>query len=285
MLKELDLLKQSFLKNYGIKTVEDLIMHFPRDYEDRSKPRNIEDLTDGEEGLIKAICVSRINNIRIKNGKTMQKLIVRDETSQCEITWFNQPYLREVFKLGESYFFYGKASVKFGRIDMTSPVYDSENTKKNTGRIIPLYPSTYGLSQNTIRTIIGNGLNSVKNIEETLPQNIIKEKKLMDINSAINQIHFPDDFDSFKRARTRLAFEELLSMQLALYSLKNQYKKDEEGITFSKDAKMSDVIFDLPFKLTKAQTRVLEEIDRDMEGKKTMNRLLQGDVGSRKNNS
>lgn len=215
----------------------------------------------------------------------MQKLIVGDETGQCVITWFNQPYLRDVFKLGETYFFYGKASVKLGRIDMTSPVYDSEKTKKNTGRIIPLYPSTYGLSQNTIRTIIGNGLNSIKQLDETLPENILKEKNLMDINNAIHQIHFPDDFDNFKKARTRLAFEELLCMQLALFSLKNQYKKDEEGIRFPKSVKMSDVIFDLPFKLTKAQTKVLEEIDNDMEGKKPMNRLLQGDVGSRKNNS
>ena len=281
----MDHINQSFLKLCGVETLEDLITYFPRDYEDRSKPRNIEDLVDGEDGLIKAICVSRINSIRIKNGRTMQKLIVSDSTGQCLITWFNQPYLKDVFKMGETYYFYGKSSVRLGKIDMTSPVYDSEKTMKNTGRIIPIYPSTYGLSQNSIRAVIENGLKETKDLKETLPENILKEEKLIGYEEAINQIHFPDNFEKFNEARNRLAFEELFSMQLALFSLKNKYKKDEQGISFSKDAKMSDVIFDLPFKLTKAQLKVLEEIDNDMEDVKPMNRLLQGDVGSRQNYS
>ena len=113
-------------------------------------------------------------------------------------------------------------------------------------------------------------------------ENILKSKRLIGINEAIHQIHFPEDFTKFKEARNRLAFEELFTMQLALNSLKNEHQKNEKGIAFSKDVKMSDVIFNLPFKLTKAQLRVLEEIDNDMEKPKPMNRLLQGDVGSRK---
>lgn len=264
--------------------MEDLITYFPRDYEDRSKPRNIEDLEDGEYGLIKAIVMSRMNSVRIHGGRSMQKIMVRDETGACQITWFNQPYLKDKFIPGETYFFYGKASVRLGRIDMTSPVYDAENSKKNTGKIIPLYPSTYGLSQNTIRTIIENGLKDIGTLEETLPNKVLQVKKLLGRNEAIHQIHFPEDFSKFKEARDRLAFEELFDMQLALLSLKNENHKYETGIAFSKNAKMSDVIFDLPYKLTKAQIRVLEEIDKDMEQEKPMNRLLQGDVGSRKNN-
>lgn len=214
----------------------------------------------------------------------MQKLIVRDETATCQITWFNQPYLKDKFVLGETYYFYGKASVRLGIIHMLSPVFDQEQTKKNTGRIIPLYPATYGLSQNTIRAIIENGLKDAGDLEETLPEKVLKEKGLIGINEATHQIHFPEDFSKFREARNRLAFEELFSMQLALLSLKNEYHKDDKGIAFSKESKMSDVIFDLPFKLTKAQLRVLEEIDQDMESEKPMNRLLQGDVGSRKNN-
>lgn len=110
----------------------------------------------------------------------------------------------------------------------------------------------------------------------------MKEYKLLDINSAIRQIHFPKDFEEFKIARKRLVFEELLSMQLALLSLKNQYKVEQKGIQYKKDIKMSDIINTLPFKLTKAQLRGLEEIDEDMERSKPMNRLLQGDVGSGK---
>ncbi len=114
-----------------------------------------------------------------------------------------------------------------------------------------------------------------------MPKYILEEYKLLDINSAVNKIHFPDDFEEFEKARTRLAFEELLTMQLLLLSLKNKYTKKERGIQFDKNVKMSDVINILPFNLTKAQLRALEEIDKDMESDRIMNRLLQGDVGSR----
>ena len=120
------------------------------------------------------------------------------------------------------------------------------------------------------------------NLKETLPQYLLKKYKLEDINNATKHIHFPEEFRDFNIARNRLVFEELLTVQLALLELKNSYNNDIKGIEFSKNAKMSDVINTLPFKLTKAQLRVLEEIDRDMESSKNMNRLLQGDVGSGK---
>ena len=120
------------------------------------------------------------------------------------------------------------------------------------------------------------------NLKETLPEYLLKKYKLEDINNATKYIHFPEEFKDFNMARNRLVFEELLTVQLALLELKNSYNNDIKGIEFSKNAKMSDVINTLPFKLTKAQLRVLEEIDRDMESSKNMNRLLQGDVGSGK---
>ena len=262
-----------------------MINYFPRDYEDRSKTKKIEDLQDGEQALIKAICVSRLSNIRIKNGKTMQKLIIRDDTRTCQITWFNQPYLKDKFYLGQTYYFYGRASVKFSKIDINSPVFDSIEKKKNTGKIVPIYCLTNGLTQNAIRSIIENGLKEAGEQEETLPDTIIKQKQLLELNTAIDQIHFPDDFFKFKEARKRLVFEELFSMQLALLSIKNEYNQEKNGIKFPKEVKMSDVIYNLPFNLTRAQLKVLEEIDCDMENQKPMNRLLQGDVGSRKDNS
>lgn len=165
---------------------------------------------------------------------------------------------------------------------MNSPVFDLETTNKNTGKIIPLYPLTYNLSQNVIRTIMENGLKEVnQSLIETLPEYLLKDYKLDDINTAINDIHFPKEFANYNKARKRLVFEELLIMQLALLNLKSKYSKDIEGIEFNKSVKMSDAISMLPFKLTNAQNRVLEEIDKDMESTKPMNRLLQGDVGSR----
>ena len=167
---------------------------------------------------------------------------------------------------------------------MNSPVFEEENKNKNTGKIIPLYPLTYNLSQNVIRQIIENGLREVNNgLNETLPQYLIEEHNLDDINKAINDIHFPKDFGEYNKARKRLVFEELLIMQLALLNLKTKYTVNSKGIEFDENIKMQDAIEKLPFKLTNAQIKVLEEINKDMESSKPMNRLLQGDVGSRKN--
>ena len=188
-------------------------------------------------------------------------------------------------KYGKKYRFFGKISNKYGKIDLTSPVFDEIEKKNNTGKIIPLYPLTFSLSQNTIRKIIENGLKDVEEdggLKETLPQYILNEYKLEEINKAIETVHFPKEFADFEIARKRFVFEELLSTQLALLQLKNSNLKDHKGISFSKDVHMSDVINSLPFNLTKAQLRVLEEIDKNMEQDKSMNRLLQGDVGSGK---
>ncbi len=213
----------------------------------------------------------------------MQKLLVRDETDSCSITWFNQPYLKDKFVVGNKYKFFGKVNKKNGKITFNSPVFDTEETSQNTGRITPIYPLTYNLSQNQLRKIMEAGIKEVYgNLPETLPDYILKDYKLEDINNATKHIHFPDEFKDFNIARNRLVFEELLSVQLALLELKNRYNNDIKGIKFLKEAKMSDVINTLPFKLTKAQLRVLEEIDSDMESFKNMNRLLQGDVGSGK---
>ena len=270
------------LNKLNIFTLKDLITYYPRTYENRGIAKNIIECIDGEETLICGIACGRISEVRLK-GKTMQKLIIRDETGTATITWFNQSYVKNMFEVGKEYKFYGKISNIFGKVSMTSPVFDKQGECKNTGKIIPIYPLTYNLSQNTIRKIIQNALEEVKgNLTEVLPKYILKEFNLQEINEATLNIHFPKEFKDFESAKNRFVFEELLSVQLALLELKNGYQNEETGIQFSKKAKMSDIINKLPFKLTKAQTRVLEEIDNDMESTKPMNRLLQGDVGSGK---
>lgn len=271
------------LNKLGIYNLEDLITYFPRNYEDRSKPKMIAEVIHGEEALISAYPVGRMNEIRIRPNLTLCKLMVKDETGTAQITWYNQSYLKNTFKQNQRYKFYGKIKNNYGKVELQSPVFETEETSKNTGKIIPIYPLTYQLSQNTIRKIIENGLNEVSGkLPETMPAYFIQKYQLYDINTATKQIHFPDSFEHFKQARKRLVFEELLSMQLALLSLKSKYNVQKQGICFDKNAKMSDIINQLPFSLTKAQLRVLEEIDQDMENPKPMNRLLQGDVGSGK---
>ena len=277
--------RAKILNKLEIYTLEDLITYYPRDYEDRSIAKKLCDVQDGDEVLIKAHVVSGMNVIHTRTKKmTICRMIVRDDTDVCEMIWYNQPYLKQRFKIGQEYNFFGKISKKTGHISMNSPVYDNEGLKNNTGKIIPLYPLTYNISQNQIRKVIENGLSLVEDkLEETMPDYILKKYNLLDVNSATKKIHFPENFEEFEKARVRFAFEELLTMQLLLLNLKNKCAEKNSGIQFDKNVKMSDIINELPFKLTKAQLRVLEEIDRDMESDKIMNRLLQGDVGSRKN--
>ena len=270
------------LNKLNIYTLKDLITYYPRDYEDRSKPKNLYECADGEEVLIEVMAAGKISEMH-KGKMTISRLIVKDQTGTCYITWFNQGYLRDKFVPGRMYRFFGKISIKGGRFEMNSPVYDEIDQSKNTGKIIPIYPLTYELKQSVLRRIIENGLEEVKGqLQETLPEYILRENNLWDINHTIERIHFPIEFTDFNKARERLVFEELITMQLALLKLKNNYEHDKNGIQFNKDVKMSDVVNMLPFKLTNAQLRVLEEIDRDMESNKPMNRLLQGDVGSGK---
>lgn len=275
--------RAGLLNKLGIFTLDDLITYYPRDYEDRSKPKKICDVVNGEEVLVQGIVQSKLVESRIRKGLTLYRTKIADDTGFMEIVWYNQSYLKNQIKQGQVYNFFGKVSLKYNKKEMNSPVFDIDTKTKNTGKIVPLYPLTYSLSQNVLRGIIENGIKEIEGqLPETLPEYILKNYSLYDINTAIKQIHFPDNFEKYELARKRLAFEELLIMQLALLTLKKSYTHQEKGIVFDKNIKMADLIDNLPFKLTKAQLRVLEEIDNDMESEKPMNRLLQGDVGSGK---
>lgn len=267
----------------GIYTIEDLISYYPRAYQDRSRVKKIEELQDGEEALIEAVTMSRVSTFKLRRNMSVSKVQVQDDTGRCLITWFNQDYIRNSIQAHEKYKFFGKVTQKLGKIEMASPVIDKEGENKNTGKIVPIYSTTKSLSENAIRQAVENALKLANDqLKDNLPEYIKKEYDLEDFEKAVEQIHFPSDFDSLTVARQRLVFEELLTFQLALLSLKNQYSNEIRGIKYDKEVHMSDVINVLPFNLTKAQLRVLEEIDADMESEKPMNRLLQGDVGSGK---
>lgn len=275
--------RAKLLNLLGIFTIEDLINYYPRTYEDRTKVTKIAELEEGQYALIEGVAVSGASTFRMKRNMTVTKLIVEDDTGRALITWFNQDYVKTKLHAKEKYKFFGKVQKKAGVIEMNSPVFDGEDENKNTGKIVPVYPTTKGLNQASIRQAIENALLLIgRQINETLPDYILNEYRLMDSYNAINQIHFPDNMEKFTLARKRLVFEELLTFQLALLSLKNQYDNEIRGIKYSENVHMSDIINDLPFRLTKAQLKVLEEIDNDMESEKPMNRLLQGDVGSGK---
>ena len=271
------------LNKLGIHTLNDVINYYPRTYEDRSKTKKLSDVYDGEEILIIAKVITKLVVRKIRKGLTIYKVIVSDNSNNCEITWYNQEYIKEKIRQGNTYKFYGKVSNKYGKLEMNTPIVEDINVSKNTGKIVPIYSLTNNLTQNVLRAIVENAIKEISGrIVETLPDYILKEYNLCNLEYAIKKIHFPNNFSEYNIARKRLAFEEIMIMQLLLMKLKKNYNNELNGIQFDKNIKMSHVINDLPYKLTKAQLRVLEEIDSDMESKKCMNRLLQGDVGSGK---
>lgn len=214
---------------------------------------------------------------------TIYKTVASDETDSIILTWFNQMFVKKSLKPLEEYIFYGKVNVGIGRKEMSAPIFEKPGENKNLGKIVPIYPLTDGITQNVLRGIIQSAVDMVKGkLEETLPSNIIKENNLCDINYAIEKIHFPVELSEFEVARHRIAFEELLIMQLGLLSIKAKGKVDEKGISFSLKGKIEELLDTLPYKLTNAQMRVWKEIEKDMEKETPMNRLVQGDVGSGK---
>ena len=271
------------LNKLGLYTIEDIINYFPRDYEDRGKYKSINELEDGETVTFKAFIASNVTENRIRRNMSIYKVIAKDETGSIILTWFNQPYIKKQIKVGEEYSFYGKVKKALGRIEMQSPVFEAVTQNKNTGKIIPIYPLTNGITQNVFRGIIENAIASVGNsFKEVIPEWIRVQNELPDINWSIKNIHFPKQFSDFQKARNRIAFEELLVMQLGLLRFKSKGKEEKEGISFNKNENIAELLDTLPYKLTNAQLRVWQEIDNDMKNEKSMNRLVQGDVGSGK---
>ena len=150
--------RATLLNKLGIFTLDDLITYYPRDYEDRSKPKKICDVVNGEEVLVQGIVQSKLVESRIRKGLTLYRTKIADDTGFMEIVWYNQSYLKNQIKQGQVYNFFGKVSLKYNKKEMNSPVFDIDTKTKNTGKIVPLYPLTYSLSQNVLRGIIENGI-------------------------------------------------------------------------------------------------------------------------------
>lgn len=277
--------RAKLLNKLGIFTVEDIITYFPRGHEDRSRLKKINELEDGEACAFEGIIASKVTERKFRKGLSLYKVLIKDETGSITATWFNQHYIGKVLRIGESFVFFGKIARKGGKLEVQGPVYEKQDygEAKNILRIVPVYPLTANLTQNTIRATIKSALEQVEGkLNEFLPESVIKEYGLCDINYSMKQIHFPASEEDFKKARYRLVFEELFLLQLCLLSVKKTFEKDKKGIEFKKVPQMEEFITKLPFKLTNAQRKVFEEIERDMESCNVMNRLVQGDVGSGK---
>lgn len=270
------------LSKLGIFTVSDLLFYFPRQYEDRNNLRKIFELKDEEKVTIRAI-VSSIETSNVRKGLVITKVGVRDETGFARLVFFNQEYISSTLKKGDTVFVFGKVKKTSYGIEMSScEVEQMSNNPKNTCGIMPIYPLTYGLTNkeliNIVKTVFSNEQIYIK---EYLPNKIIQKYKLCSIDFAVKNIHSPTNKESLKVALYRLVFEEFLMLQLGLFLFKNGVT-EKSGVKFEKDQSLIKILNSLPFKLTNAQNRALNEIIDDMNCEKVMNRLVQGDVGSGK---
>ena len=266
----------------GLFTLGDIIHYFPRDYEDRSVCKPISEAADGESITMRVRFVSDISQTRPRRNLSIQKAQVTDGTSFMNVTWFNQSYVKQSIDISREYVFYGTVKRVGSRVEINNPVFEQlEHSGSLTGRIVPVYPLTRGITQNILRKILRNALDTVSDkLVDILPPSLRSQYHLAETAFSFEQIHFPTSMENMEMARRRLVFEELLLLQLGLSSIKGS-NSGQSGIRFS-SVDINPLLKALPFKLTDAQVRVFDEIRADMESDRRMNRLIQGDVGSGK---
>lgn len=270
------------LNKLGIFTVFDLVYYFPRQYEDRNNLKKIFELEDEEKVTIRVI-VNSIETSNIRKGLVITKIGVRDETGFARLVFFNQEYISSTLKKGDTILVFGKVKKNSHGVELSScEIEQMTNNPKNTCGIVPIYSLTYGLTNKELTNIIKTVFNNEQiKIKEYLPKRIIEKYKLCSIDYAVKNLHAPSSKDSLKIALYRLVFEEFLMLQLGLFLFKNGVT-EKSGIFFEKKQNLKQVLNSLPFNLTNAQNRALNEILNDMNSNKVMNRLVQGDVGSGK---
>ena len=273
--------KAKALGKLGIFTLGDLIGWFPRRYEDRRETRPISSLIPGETACVAAMIASEPKVSHIRKGMDLVKVRAVDDTGALDVTFFNQSWLKNQLRVGETYIFYGRAEGSLLRKTMAGPVVEPEGRQEFTGRIVPVYPLTAGVSQLLLSRAIRQGLDECADIlPDCLPDSVRQTYGLCRVNYAYENIHFPESPEALDIARRRLAFEELFFFAIGLKLLR--FRRETVSVEPFRPVDMAPFYDALPFILTGAQRRCVDEAIADMTAGKPMNRLCQGDVGSGK---
>jgi ATP-dependent DNA helicase RecG len=268
----------------NVRTLGDLLYFFPRRYVDYSRRKPISELIEGEEQtVIGTIWQARVATLGNRKGT---EAIVGDETGNIRVVWFNQPYLAKSFRTNSRIVISGTVGVFKGHKVFESPEWELLRDKEliHTGRLVPVYPLTQGLYPRQVRKWTKETVDGyLWQLSDFLPPEIKTRCQLLDLPASIAQIHYPDDLAMAERARRRLSFDELFLLQLGVLARKRDWKEGQPGNAFHIDQEViSRFLRCLPFTLTRAQERVLQEILTDLKQAKAMSRLLQGEVGSGK---
>ena len=267
----------------GVFNVGELLRYLPRAYEDRTDVRDICDVQEGESVCVRASLAGGIRSFRARTGARVIQTRVSDGTGIMNLTWFNAPYVQKALQGSEYFTFFGKVNRRGMIFEMVNPLIESESREGvKTGKIVPIYPCTKGLTQQNIRGAIESALDGLsEEIPDIVPEKIRDEYGIMTAGAAIRTIHSPQAFDDFEEARRALAFEEFLILQTGVASAK-MYKRERHAPQIADVKCIAEFAKSLPFRLTDAQKRVINEISADIRRTIPMNRLVQGDVGSGK---
>ena len=270
------------LARLDIHTLGDLLHYFPRTYEDRSVFRPLAEVLPEETACIRAMVATDPRLTHVRRGMDLVKLRIVDDTGSADVTYFNQSYVKDQLVRGESYIFYGKVGGSLLRKTLTNPVYEREDRSGvTTGRILPVYKLTHGISNKLLITAMECALDECGDmLPELLPGAITARYALPKVGFAYRNVHFPPDFATLALARRRLIFEELFVLSCAMHLLREKRERAEGQTIPVPD--WEEFYASLPFSPTDAQRRAAAEAGADMASGKCMSRLIQGDVGSGK---
>ena len=282
-LKGVGAARERSLAKLGIATVGDLVRHFPRAYQDRGRVTSAAAATESDTPVSLILTVSAEPSVaRLKRGLTMLKFRAFDETGTVQLTYFNQPFLRDVFHTGATFRFFGKVERKRSMLQMTNPIAEACRDGDASGLrdIVPVYPLTTGITQKFLCSLISDALSRLASIPDPLPPSVILDNSLCTENTAIRVVHFPADLAELEAARRRLTFDELYIMALGMALRRSERLRNDAVSLAAGD--ISPLLEQFGFELTGAQKRCISEIAADMARSVPMKRLLCGDVGSGK---
>ena len=281
ILKGIGPTKAKQFANLNIYTLEDLICHFPRGYEDRTRLVSIEKLEPDKPACFKAMVMNTPRTAHIRKGLDLTKVTVADHSGRLTLTFFNQKYTAEQLQYGKEYLFYGAVSGDFIGYNMTSPVFESLDAPPvTTRRILPISPLTAGLSNASVLKAVQQALQICDPPKEIIPQEIRREHGILSADRAYYAIHEPSSMEEAEMAKKRLIFEEFFIFSAGLSLMRAARATKTAPIYVNRD--LTQCYGALPFRLTGAQQRAIQEISADFSKGAPMNRLVQGDVGSGK---
>ena len=268
------------LEKLGLRTLGSVLEHLPQRYEDRRECHTLQDAPQDRPCCVSAMVAESPRISYIRRGLSLVKVKAVDGAGTVNITFFNQDYIREVMHRGESYVFYGTVERQGNLFSMTNPVFEREGAARFTGLIMPVSPLTAGISNNLLAGLARRAVDEcLDGLPEFLPQKIRKEHQLCQTQYARKNIHYPDSMEALAIARRRLVFEELFVLTCGLAQLKDRRSQGEGRVMDSSVEEFSAL---LPFAPTGAQRRAMADIAADLRSGRSMNRLVQGDVGSGK---